>query len=176
MRVFKRCSSSLAVILEDQNVFEAPVFLKIENAVAEGPQNIFNSFRRQRCQTRIVIRRFDDYFVGADAVHTIEHALGLPIQGTLNSKCRKLVGNYSHRPSWRVSLWPRSTIRVGPISLNLRRRLAFIPVTKGAEASLDLHVFPHEIRWALRPIGRDNYPTSNNRIFSELRHFIKSFQ
>src|SRR5215472_16041503 len=106
----------------------------------------------------------------ADAVHAIEHAFGLPIQSALNSKCWKFVRNHSHGPAGRVSLGPRSTVGIRTISLNLRRRLALVPIAEGTKASLDLHVFPHEVRWAFRPIGRDNYPASNDRIFSELRH------
>ena len=50
MRVFKRSARRFAMIFENQNVFEAAVFLQIENAVAEGPQHIFNALRRQRSQ------------------------------------------------------------------------------------------------------------------------------
>src|SRR5580700_1850948 len=45
VRMLQRGSGCLAMILENQDVLESPVFLQIENAIAEGPQDILNSLR-----------------------------------------------------------------------------------------------------------------------------------
>src|SRR6266536_5676206 len=50
MRVLQSSASGFPVVLEDQDVFEAAVLLQIENAVAEGPQYVFNLLRRKRGQ------------------------------------------------------------------------------------------------------------------------------
>ena len=83
VRVLERSARGFAVILEEQDVFEAPVFFQIENAVAEGPEHIFNALRRQRGQGGIVVGRLDDDLVRADAVHLVEHAFGLAVQSCL---------------------------------------------------------------------------------------------
>src|SRR5579872_221063 len=163
------------MILEDQNVLEQPVLLQIENSIAEGPQNIFDTFRRQRCEVGIMIWRLDDHFVCADAVHAVKHTFGLSVQISLNAKRRELVGDYAHGPSWRVPLGTRSTIRIRTIRLSFGRRFALVPIAERTKATLNLHIFPHKIGWALCPIGRDNHPPSNNRIFPKLWHSLNPF-
>src|SRR5579863_8741535 len=121
MRMFQRSPSGLSMILENQDVLESPVLLQVEDTITEGPQNIFNTFRRQRRKAGTVIGRLDDHLMGPDAVHAIKHAFSLPVQGSLNSKRGKLVRNYAHRPPRRIFLRRRSSIRIRTISLNLRR-------------------------------------------------------
>src|SRR4029077_583686 len=99
VRVLQRGSGRFSVILEEQNVFEAPVFLEVENTIAEGPQNVFDSLRRKRRQGGVVVGRFDDDFVGADAIHLVKHAFGLFIQIALDSEGRELVRNNADRPT-----------------------------------------------------------------------------
>src|SRR5579872_5197444 len=163
------------MILEDQNVLEPPVLLQIENSIAEGPQNIFDTFRRQRCEVGVMVWSLDDYLVRADAVHAVKHAFGLPVQISFDSERRKLIGDHAHGPSRCIPLRTRSTVRIGTIRLNFRRRLALVPITEGTKSSLNLHIFPNKIGWALRPVGRDDHPASNNRIFSKLRHSLNPF-
>ena len=67
------------MILEDQNVLKPAVLLQVENAIAKGPQNIFDTFRRQGCEVSIVVWRLDDHLVRADAIHAVKHAFGLPV-------------------------------------------------------------------------------------------------
>jgi len=73
-------SGGFAVILEYQNVFETTVFFEVENAVAEGPEHIFNSLGRKIRQAGVMVRSFDDDFVSANAIHPVEHALGLAVE------------------------------------------------------------------------------------------------
>src|ERR1035441_10225505 len=40
VRVLERGAGGFSVVLEKQNVFEAPIFLQIEYAIAEGPQHV----------------------------------------------------------------------------------------------------------------------------------------
>src|ERR1022692_4543789 len=76
MRMLQRGSGCFSMVLKEQNVFEAPVLFEIENAVPERPQNILDSFCRKRGQRRVVVRRFNDHFVRANAIHLVKHALG----------------------------------------------------------------------------------------------------
>ena len=75
-----------------------------------------------------------------------------------------------------VSRWGWwSAVRVRTIGLNLGRRLGLVPVAEGAESPLDLHIFADKIGWALGPVGRNNHPAANNRIFSQLRQLPNPF-
>src|SRR5579862_1274865 len=173
--MFQRGPGSLAMVLEDQNVFEPPILLQIENAIPEGPQHVFDSLWRQCRQARSVVRSLDDYFMRPDPVHSVEHPLSLTVQIALDAESRKLVRYNSNRPSRRVPLRRRPSIRIRPVRLNLRWSLPLIAVAKRAESPLNLHVLAYEIGRALGPVRRDDYPTANNGIFSKLRHFTESF-
>ena len=58
VRVLERGAGSLAVILEDEDVLEATIFLEIENTVAECPEHVFDTFGRKIGQAGIVVRAF----------------------------------------------------------------------------------------------------------------------
>ena len=51
-----------------------------------------------------MVGRFDDDFMGADAVHLVEHAFGLAVQVALNAQRRELVGNDANGPTRCVPL------------------------------------------------------------------------
>ena len=74
------------------------------------------------------------------------------VQIAFDAQSRKFIGNHANRPSGSVALrrWP--TIRIRTVCLDFGRSLGFIPVTKGAETTLDFHVFANEISRALRPV------------------------
>src|SRR5271154_116665 len=99
MRMLQRSAGGFSVILEEQNILEAAVFFEIENTIAEGPEHVFNSFRRKRRESRGVFRGFDDDFVSADAVHLVEHAFGLLVQIALDAERRKFIGNDTDGPA-----------------------------------------------------------------------------
>src|SRR5438105_15343119 len=117
MRVLKRRASGLAVVLKNQNVLKAPVFLQVENPVAISPEHIFDPLGRKRSQSRVVIACFDNDFMRADAVHLVKHPLGLAIEITFNSESGKFIGNYAHGPSLSIAL-RRATVLAGTIGLD----------------------------------------------------------
>src|SRR5581483_10512796 len=164
--MLERSPRGLSMVLENQDVLEAAVFLQIQDTVAKGPQNIFDSLGRQRREAGIMIRRFNDDFVSADAVHLVEHAFGLAIQIAFDSQGREFVGNDAYGPARRIALRRRTSIRIRPIGLNLRRSLGLVSIAEGAEATLDAHPFAGKIRGTLGAIGGDDHPTANNGIFS----------
>src|SRR5947199_8040734 len=175
MRVLQRCPGRLAMILENQNVFEPPVFFQVQYPVPKCPQNILNALRRQRRHAGRVIGRLDNDLVGPNPIHAIKHSFSLTVQRALDTQRRKLIGDYAHRPSRCIPLRRRATIGVRPVGLNFRGCLGFVSVTERAETALDLHVFAREIRRALRSISRDNDPTSNDGVFSKLRQVLNPF-
>src|SRR5215469_3368696 len=163
------------MILENQNVFESPVFLQVENAVAEGPQHVFDALRRHGRKRRCVIWRLDDDLVGADAVHLVEEPFGLAVQITFDPQRRELVGDHSHSPSGHVALRRRAAIRIRPICLDFRRRLGLIPRTERTESAPDSDSLTHEICGTFGAIGRDDYPAADNWIFPKLRQVLNPF-
>src|SRR5215467_14350451 len=113
MRVLKRSPGGFAVILKNENVLEAAVFLQIEDAVAEGPEHVFNALGGQAGEAQRVVGRLDDRFVGANSVHLVEHAFGLLGKIAFDTESRKLVGNHANGPSGAVFL-RGATVRVWP--------------------------------------------------------------
>src|ERR1700688_377679 len=170
MGVFQGRSRGFAVILEQKDVFEAAIFFEIEDAVAKGPQDVFDSLWRECCEAGTMVRRLDDHFVSADAVHSVEHAFGLAVERAFNPESGKFVWYHAYGPSRGIALRCRSAVRSRTIRLNLRRGLALVPVAKRAEATFQLDVFSRKIGRPLGAIGRNNHPAANNRIFSKLRH------
>src|SRR2546423_11128581 len=112
MRVLQRCPCRLTVVLKDEDVLEPTVFLQIENSVTESPENVFDLLWRQGRQAGGVIVGFDNHFVGADSVHTVEHTFGLAVQVAFDSKRRKFVGHYADGPAWGIALRGRASVVV----------------------------------------------------------------
>src|SRR2546426_9619698 len=173
--MLERGTGGFAVILENQDVLETAVLLEVENTVAEGPEHVFDALGRQRAQAGVVVRGLDNDLVRSDAVHLVEHALGLAVQIALDAEGRELVGNHAHRPARAVALWRRSSIGIGTIGLNLRGSLILVTVTKGTKTTLEFDSLPHEIRGTFGAVGRNNDPPSYNRIFSKLRQALNPF-
>ena len=149
------------MVLEDQDVLEAPVLLQIDDAVPVRPQNVFNPLLRNAGQGGVVLGRFDDDLVRPNAVHLVEHAFGLPVQASLDSKGRKLIGHHAHRPIRGVA---RSAVRA--IRQHLGRSLAFIAIAERAKAALHFHRLAAEVGGTLGAIGRNDYPSSYDWIFA----------
>ena len=97
--MLERGARSFAVVLENEDVFEAAVLLQVEDAVAEGPEYVLDALGRQRSQRRVVVGRFDDHLVRADAVHLVEHAFGLAAQIAFDAQRGELVGHYADGPA-----------------------------------------------------------------------------
>src|SRR5262249_16399176 len=155
-----------AVIFENQNIFKPAVFFQVKNAVAKGPQDIFNSFCRKCRQCGAVVRGFNDDLMRADAVHLVEHAFSLTAETAFNSECKELVRNNAQSPSRRVALRWGTAIWARTIGLNFRWGLGFIAIAERTESTLYLDAFPQEITRTLGPVGRDNDPAAHNRVFS----------
>ena len=168
----ERGADRFTMILEDENVLEATVFLEIKNTVTEGPEHILNALGREISQAGVVVRSFDDDLVRADTVHTVKHALGLAVEVTLDAERGKFIGNYAHRPTRCVALRRRSAIRIRAISLNFRRSLVFVSVAERAKAALQFDSLAREVSRALGAVGRNDYPPAYNWIFSKLRQAL----
>src|SRR5262249_53949779 len=137
-----------------------------ENAIAKGPQHIFDSLRRQRGERGVVVGRFDDDLMRAYAVHLVEHSFGLLVEIAFDDQRGELVRDDAHRPTGRIPL-RRATVRAGPVGHDFWRRLALVAVTKGTKSSpLDLDGFTQKIAGTLGAIGGDDDPTTHNRVFS----------
>src|SRR5579884_2149275 len=167
--VLQGSARGLSVILENQDVLEAAVFFQVQNAVSKGPQHIFHALGRKGGQGSVVIGGLDDDFVGADAVHLVEHALGLPVQIAFNTQGRELVGNDANGPARGVFRRRRPTVGIGAISLDFRRSLVFVAVAEGTKTASEFYRFPGEVRGTFGAIGRNNDPATHNGVFPQFR-------
>src|SRR5689334_18772123 len=158
-------AGGFAMILEDENIAEALVVFQVEHAVAIRPQNIFDGARRKRGERGHVVGRFDDYFVGADAVHFVEEAFAFAIEIAFNAESGEPVGNDTDIPAGRVG-----AAAVAAVDENFGRRLAFGAGTEGAILGAGYEdAFTEKIGRALSAIGGDNDPASCDGIFTQLR-------
>src|SRR5579864_1631245 len=163
------------MVLEDENILEAPIFLEVQDSIAKGPENVLNPFGRQSRKTGGVVGRLDNDFVGPDSVHAVKHSLRLAIQIALDPQSRELVGHNTNGPSRGVPLRRGPSVRVRTVCLNLGRCLALVSVAKRAKSALNLHILANKIGWALRTIRRNNHPAPYDRIFSKFRHLLNPF-
>jgi len=127
--VLERGAGCFSVVLEEQNVLEAPVFLEIENAIAEGPENVFDFFSRAN-EASVALW---------SGVSMMTSWAPMPfILSNMPSACLfkvpsmpsagKLVRNDADRPTRSVFL-RRIAVGAGTICQDLRWGLAFIAVT-----------------------------------------------
>src|SRR5450631_2852405 len=110
-----------------------------------------------------------------NAVHAVEHALGLTVEIPFDTERWKLVGHYAHRPARTIALGRRSAVGIRTIGLNLRRSLGFVAVTEGAKAAFDSDRHADEVGRTLGAVRRNDDPAAHDRIFSKLRQLRKSF-
>src|SRR6202040_4313593 len=110
------------------------------------------------CEAGVVVRGFDNDFVGTDAVHAVEHALGLAVEITLDSERRELVGDYAYGPARRVTLRRRSAIWIWAVGLNFGGSFGLVAVTEGAETTSDFYSIASEVGGPLRSIGGNDHP------------------
>src|SRR5215469_10372380 len=163
MRMLQRSSRGFTVVFEDENVFEATILLEIDDAIAKGPENIFDAFLGHIGEGLRVIRCLDDYFMSADAVHAVVHAVGSATEVPLDSQCRILVGHNAHRPARFISF----TMPMAE-GEDLRRRLCLVAGAEGAKSALKNYGMPDEITWSARAIGRDDDPASCDGVLPQL--------
>ena len=150
------------MILEDQNVAEADVLLEIEHPLAKRPQHALDLRLGHRRERLVVIRRLDDHFMRTDAVHAIEHALGLPLEAAFHFQRGELV---RHDP--KVPAGPVRGAAVLPVRQDLVRREL---LTAGAERTVlgaqRGHTVDAEIARPLLTLGGDDHPPPSDGIFS----------
>ena len=72
----------------------------IDDAIAEGPEHIFNALLGHVGECLVVIRRLYDDFVRANSVHAVKHAVGLAVEIPLDHQRGKFVRHHAHAPSW----------------------------------------------------------------------------
>src|ERR1700735_384785 len=168
MRVFDGSSGGFSVVFKQKDVAEAAVVLQIQHAIAIGPKHFLDCLVVDGRKRGFVIRRFDDHFVRPDAVHAVEEAFAFPIQTTFDTESGKFVGHHAKRPSRRVF-----AAAVAAISENFGWSLSFIAgAERTVRITLDLNALSDKIHGAFRAVGRDDDPTSRNRIFAKLRQIF----
>ena len=145
VRVLKGGASSLAVVFENQDVFETTVLLEVQDAAAECPEHVFNALGRKSGQAGIVVGSFNDDLMGADAIHAVKHTFCPPIEIGLDTECREFVGNYTHRPTRTVALERRSAVGVRAVGLDFRRSLGLVAVTERTETAFDPDCVTREV-------------------------------
>src|SRR5713101_7633892 len=166
MGVLERRPGSLAVVLENQDVTEALVILQVEDAVAIGPQHLFDGSLGHRGQRALVIRRFDDHFVRPDTVHAVKQSLALAVEIAFDAQRRELVRDDADSPTGAI---PRAA--VAAVGRDLGRRLPLISIAKWAKAiSLHLHAFANEVGGPFSAVGRDDYPAAGYGILAKFGH------
>ena len=72
-----------------------------------------------------MIRRFNDHFVRADAVHLVEQAFAFAVQIAFDPQRGKFIRDHAHVPARRI--WAAA---VSSVLQNLRRRLRFVARAK----------------------------------------------
>src|ERR1700683_3184355 len=168
MSVFDGGTGGLSVILKQQDVAKAAVILQIQHAIAVGPKHFLDRFITDGGERGFVVRRFDDYFMGADAVHAVEEAFAFVVQAAFNAERRKLVGHYAQRPAGCVF-----SAAVAAIGEDFGGSFSFIA---GAErtirVALDLNAFADKIHGAFGAIGGNDNPAPGNWIFAKLRQIF----
>src|SRR5579862_1611305 len=78
--MFQRGAGGIAMVFEDQDVFEAAILLEVNDAVTIGPKHIFHLPGWKGGQGKFMFWRFDDDLVRANSVHLVVKPFALPIQ------------------------------------------------------------------------------------------------
>ena len=162
MRMFHRRPGRRPMILKDQDVPEADILAKIQDAVAVSPEHILQFLFGKGRQGRLVLRRFDDDFMRAHAVHAIVQAKAFPSQLALDLKCRKLVRHHANMPPRRVGRFV-----IGPVGEDFRGSLSLIARTQRAQRHRGKgRCHRAKVSRSTRAVRRDDDPASDDRIAS----------
>src|ERR1700757_879352 len=96
MWMLYRGSRSFTVVLENQHIAETLVILQVQHPVTVGPKDIFNSLLGQLRQRGLVLRRLDDDFMRADAVHLVEQAFSFAVEFPFDSQRGKAIRHHAN--------------------------------------------------------------------------------
>src|ERR1035437_4051054 len=152
------------MVLEEEDVAEAAVFLEIVDALLERPQRLFDELLRHIAKGLVVVGPFDDDLMGADAVHLVVHALALAVQLAFDAEDGKFIGHDTHAPPGLVAV-PR-----GPKGQHLGWCLVFISVAERADGGCGRrHHLPDKIAGAFGAIRRYNDPSPCDGVLSQFR-------
>ena len=167
MRMLERRAGRRAVVLEDQDVAEPPILLQVGHPLAVRPEHLLDLRLAHRRQRLVVIRRLDDHFVRADAVHPIEQPLAFAIEIALHLQRRKPVRHDAEVPARRVR-----RAAVLPERPDLGRRHVLVAGTERAVlAGDDAGALEMKIGRPLLAIGGNDHPAAGDGILAELRQW-----
>jgi len=157
------------MVLENQNVTEPHIFLEIDHAVAIGPQHVLDPLGRHVGQAFLVVGGFDDDFMGPDPIHAIIEAEALAVERAFDLKRGELIRYDTDGPVRVIGFH-----RLWPIGHNFFRRQSFLPRAKGAErcGQWSSGVHGNEVVRSSATFRRNNDPSTDNRITSEIRHLF----
>ncbi len=153
---------------------EPHVTHQVIEANLHGPQHKVDLLDRLLGQNRVVLRGFNDDFVGAAAAHVTEQRTVFePAKVILDSQGRKLIRNHPHSPAGHV----RS--RVAAQRVNFRRGHALVAGTERAGAIRkkwqgvqSRHLL--ERKRPARPRRCEDHPVVAGQVVTENRHRTSS--
>ena len=160
--MFQRRARRLAVILEEDDVAEAPVALQIVDAIFERPENFFDLLFRHFAERHGVLRRLDDDLMRADAVHLVVHAVALAVQLAFDAEHRKFVGHDAHAPA-RLVARRRCCGTPAPRAASYAR----FRNRKGRRRTGRRRRMPDKIAGALGAIGCNDDPSTRDRVLPQ---------
>ncbi len=150
-----------AEIFEDHDILEAGVAAEIDDAVTESEKDIKHSVLGKIGKGFVMVRRFDDDFMGADAVHFVVQAFPFLVQLALNDQGRVFIRHHPQRPARGVGLMVDVAV-----AENLRRRGLFIARAKRTKSPFADTMFNNKVCRALSPFLGNNNPAAEDRVFS----------
>ena len=161
MAVFQCGARSPSMVFKDQDVAQPHILLEIQDAVSIGPEHVLHALGRQVGKVFLVGRGLDDDFVGADTVHAIVQPEPFAPHVSFDMQGGELVGDDADTPPLPVAFAPRLAVRE-----DLVGRRVFVPFTEGAEVARSDSEFLGVILGPLRPVGSDDDPAADDRIFA----------
>jgi hypothetical protein len=152
-------SGGQSLVLEDQRVLESAVLLQVLHPVAVGPEHLLHRLLGQTRKGGVVVRRFDDDLVSADAVHLVEDAFALFVEIPFDLQGRELV-RHDAKP-------PARPVRLSVLAVRERfmGRSPLVPGVEGAEAPAPFAALVLEIGRPLSPFRRNDDPAAGDRVF-----------
>ena len=163
--VLERRPRAGAVVLEDEDVADAPVTVEIHDALAVRLEHLDDVGDRQIAQVLVVLGPLDHHLVGPHAVHLVVEALAPALEDALDLERGELVRHHADLPAGAVGGAAR-----GAGGVDLGRGLVLVARTEGAIAGAPLEPDGGEVRGPAAALGRDDHPAADHRVLAELGH------